>query len=417
MQNDGAILIKNKDGQFKTVGLEVHRPVIDRQQPVENIKTERKIESNLVVEKRIKEVNEKINKETVKKIEKKDNLPKPIAPEISAPAFYINLEDEQEVEKLRDKEKFNKQQERKNNLANTVEKIIKISGLVVNQEIKNRLYKIIESNLRGIRNLINTKEALIRPVNLGGAGLDDRQAQLILDAIKKFTGNNKLQTEQNGLDEKLDKKLKQEKNKDDEVKENQEKFGVSDLIKKEQELNQAVDLPELNSVGNKKIKRQEEVPVVQDIKEIKKEKVENDLSKNLQEMTHNKTELDLKEQEEKVEQPIMRHERRVYGPVEELASYNLQSFRALGNTPQDILKKIQDKLLLLQDESFEKRAEGITAWRNSEVYKIYLSLGQESMEKQKSVKELIVFKQDNNQPTLTLEEFEAISDFNQDLNA
>ncbi len=116
------------------------------------------------------------------------------------------------------------------------------------------------------------------------------------------------------------------------------------------------------------------------------------------------------------EQVTPKSERKIFGPVEELASYDLNSFRNLAPTPKQSLDKIKDKILLLQDESYEKRAQAIKAWRSSPVYQNYLSLGQESMEQGKSVKQIIYDYKEQNKPTLSFEEFEAISDFNEEIN-
>ena len=103
------------------------------------------------------------------------------------------------------------------------------------------------------------------------------------------------------------------------------------------------------------------------------------------------------------------------GPVQELQSFDLVVWRRLGNTANERTQKILDKINLLQEESYTKKAQGITAWRDSKVYKLYLQLGAESMIAGKEVAEFITDYENKNENTLSIEEFSAISDLNKQL--
>ncbi|MBT4210182.1 MAG: hypothetical protein HOE19_04725 [Candidatus Komeilibacteria bacterium] len=103
------------------------------------------------------------------------------------------------------------------------------------------------------------------------------------------------------------------------------------------------------------------------------------------------------------------------GPVQELQSFDLVGFRRLGNTASERTQKILDKINLLEQESYTKKAQGITAWRESSAYKLYLQLGAESMIAGKEVAEFIAEYENKNKDTLSTEEFSAISDLNKQL--
>lgn len=103
------------------------------------------------------------------------------------------------------------------------------------------------------------------------------------------------------------------------------------------------------------------------------------------------------------------------GPVEELASMTLQNFRRLANGPAQQADKILAKIALLEKDSVTKKAQGIEAWRNSEVYRLYLDLGEESLKSAKNIAAIIQARQDSQQNTLSVEEFAAISDLNKNL--
>jgi hypothetical protein len=103
------------------------------------------------------------------------------------------------------------------------------------------------------------------------------------------------------------------------------------------------------------------------------------------------------------------------GPVQELQSFDLVGFRRLGNEVDERTQKILDKINLLQQESYTKKAQGIAAWRDSPVYKLYLQIGAESMMAGKEVVDFISENESKNKETLSIEEFSTISDLNKQL--
>jgi hypothetical protein len=103
------------------------------------------------------------------------------------------------------------------------------------------------------------------------------------------------------------------------------------------------------------------------------------------------------------------------GPVQELQSFDLVGFRRLGETAEERVKKILARINLLEQDSYTKKAQGIAAWRDSEVYKIYLQIGTGSMVAGKEVADFIKQKQVQNEDILSIEEFSSISDLNKQL--
>lgn len=115
--------------------------------------------------------------------------------------------------------------------------------------------------------------------------------------------------------------------------------------------------------------------------------------------------------EEVQPEPAMRNP--LTGPVQELQSYDLVGFRRLGETAEERTQKILDKINLLEQESYTKKAQGIAAWRNSPTYKMYLQMGADSMTDGKNVEDYINSNQ--GKEILTINEFSAISDLNKQL--
>ncbi len=106
----------------------------------------------------------------------------------------------------------------------------------------------------------------------------------------------------------------------------------------------------------------------------------------------------------------------VMGPVEELKAISLADFRKMADSPQEAAEKILEKISYLEDESLIKRAEGIKAWKQSELYKLYLQIGNLSLAQKKPVERVIFELREAGQPYLTPVEFQAIADLNNRLS-
>ncbi|MCX6800164.1 MAG: hypothetical protein NT091_03390, partial [Candidatus Falkowbacteria bacterium] len=95
----------------------------------------------------------------------------------------------------------------------------------------------------------------------------------------------------------------------------------------------------------------------------------------------------------------IRYITKTMGPIEELANLNLIDFRRLHQNPQTAIIKIKEKIELLK----------------SPVNQTYLRIGQQSIAHGKSVGEVIKNLQSSNQDYLTEDEFEAVSELNNEL--
>ena len=105
---------------------------------------------------------------------------------------------------------------------------------------------------------------------------------------------------------------------------------------------------------------------------------------------------------------------RIHGPVGELQALTLVDWHRWG-TPEQAAQVVQDKINLLAEDSLTKKAEGIKAWKNSEIHKLYLEIGEESINKGKSVAQIIQERQRQSSPTLTEKEFNTVVELNENL--
>ena len=115
--------------------------------------------------------------------------------------------------------------------------------------------------------------------------------------------------------------------------------------------------------------------------------------------------------------PVMEEIRvnpKIYGPIDELKTITMEDWRRWG-TAAEGAKRILDKINLLGEESLVKKSQGITAWKNSAVNRMYLDIGTEAMDNGLSVDQVIAKRQQENRSTLTIEEFNAVGELNQKL--
>jgi hypothetical protein len=103
---------------------------------------------------------------------------------------------------------------------------------------------------------------------------------------------------------------------------------------------------------------------------------------------------------------------RIMGPIDELRYFNLKNFRRLSSDPQEAFSKIKEKIELLTKESYEKRLEGIQAWRENPLNKLYYQISRESLDQSKPISEVIKQRQENNVDYLSSEELKVLVSFN-----
>ena len=106
---------------------------------------------------------------------------------------------------------------------------------------------------------------------------------------------------------------------------------------------------------------------------------------------------------------------KIFGPIEELRTLTVKDFRRLVTAKATAAQRIADKIGLLKEDSFGKFAEGLKAWRTGEVYQLYLSMGTESMEKGRTIRETIESRAKAGRPYFSEQEFNSIVDLNRKL--
>ncbi|HTM69017.1 MAG TPA: hypothetical protein VL426_07030 [Candidatus Binatia bacterium] len=116
-------------------------------------------------------------------------------------------------------------------------------------------------------------------------------------------------------------------------------------------------------------------------------------------------------------QPVMsdvKFSPKLTGPVEELRSMTIKDFRRLSKDPREATLKLKDKIDLLEEQSFDVKTQGIRAWQDSEVNKLYLDILRKSLEG-KPVTEVIAELESKAAPYLSKAEFDSVMELNRKL--
>ena len=97
--------------------------------------------------------------------------------------------------------------------------------------------------------------------------------------------------------------------------------------------------------------------------------------------------------------------KKLLAPEDELRQMTLEQFRRLGRTPEARANKILDIIEVLGEESFTRKSAGMANWRQSPLFNLYRSIGQQALAKGRPIAEIIIGQEGG---TLTMEEYRAL---------
>ncbi len=296
-------------------------------------------------------------------------------------AFYFHPEDEEDVNKIVAEKGLDTQI----NLDPAAEEIIVLSGVrFASENSRSKVKNIILARLKHVREQAETRDALTRPMSEGGAGLSDSEAEVLISLVIEKMEQIEAGEYAPPVKSELDNLIKQS---DDTYQFDQSEIGAHEAF--------ADTLAQVKPEFT-------QIPRFQE-PEIKPEEVTTPHSKR-------PISTDIRPRVSDV-----RPMERVRGPIEELKYMNLAELHRIGTSALDNISHIKDKINALEEESFNKKVEGIKAWRQSPLYNMYLDIGRQSMEQGKSISQVIMERQQLGDETLSLQEFENISDLNQEL--
>jgi len=273
-------------------------------------------------------------------------------------------------------------------------------------DLLDRFRQILKIYLKSVRSRVDTKEALLRPIEMGGLAFDRTSADEIVALADQAKASpprpavnppRKITVPEDALSGAAEYDLAKE------------------LAKKKEAA--VVEAPNVWS----ELRAEEGADKIKKIENSEqKELIENKPEEVAEEASPAKPEVSRKII--KSEAPGAGKVRmddvkvpQVLGPIDELRHMDLNNFRRLDKNPGYAIHKIMEKINVIEDDGFDKRMEAVKAWRQSPVYKLYLELGEESMEQKKPVEIIIAERKDREERYLSNEEFSVIMDLNKSL--
>ncbi len=322
------------------------------------------------------------------------------------------------------------------------------------EKFRQRFEDIITLYLKEVQSKVETKILLKREKDIGGLGLKEKKINKVLNVIEKGKTPESQEKEQNIKKEVEEKPKKQSQKKDQKSKDKSETERESEKKEIKKPKSKAIDKNKLNDYD--KLLKDKEFQgspqkesdfkkqaqdifddISQEKEDIKKEKFKKEKLKK--EEKNKKAKQTKKEKAQKIKPKVRRKyqkkqeksqkdfkiperekkfdskpTQRAHGPIGEIRILTLEDFRRWGS-PKKAAQNIKDKINLLGEESVSKKAQAIKAWKNSQIYKLYLKIGEESINKEEPISEVIKEKQEKNLPTLTEKEFNTILELNEDL--
>ena len=329
-------------------------------------------------------------------------VPRPIMPQPRpSPArqnptadFYFHREDEEEVNRFRTR-LADATTPSGANIEQIADRLIRDFRLTfANDALRSRFVSIIVSRLKDVRDLIETKSMLMRPIEVGGIGLPETLVMQILSQVEE---------EILTLHSRPAEPISQEKPPEPlPVKPREEPIAppaiqtpppAAPTVPVRPPVPPRLDIPKPMAAV-----RPTPIPPRQ----------------TLTSQPANSGTTIVKRPVETT-RPVMsdiKPPAKTVGPVEEIFRLTPDDYRRLGKTLAEANDKIAEKLDLLEEDSYLKRAEGVKAWKKNAVHRLYLEIGRESMERNMAISDVIRQRQEANRPTVTEEEFHAIADLN-----
>ncbi len=339
----------------------------------------------------------------------------------------------------------------------SIEELLSLAGLDAKQEdLTSRLQNIVNIFNKGVRDSLDTRETLVKSKESGGLGLSKEKADMVIARLEQSKSPEptlklaRPKSPFDSLEQLRDVEYSFKENtpalkkptvpvpQDIEVGEEDQKSSqpsikkeitsaMSGLLKKViPEKKQLAPPPPTVVTGKNKIQETIIQTRQKPLFQIGMEDVQKVDSMPAESLMPKKPEVNLQPEKVTVNRPtvpidnlnrprlndVIKPVGRLQGPIEELAGLDLTRFSRLGGTAEEIIDKIKQKVELLGEESLTKRQQGINAWRHSPVYKMYLAIGQESMQSTKPITDII-----KSQPGgLSEEQFNAILELNRKLS-
>lgn len=330
--------------------------------------------------------------------------------------FFFSAEDEEEIKGLAKKLesfKVNKTENQKkqvnyDNIINATAKEIGVN--FSSEDLRKRFFGVMATYLKGIRNKVDTKQALSKDINSGGLNFSEIYADniLVLADQKRIEEEKKQENTPSQVGEIA---IESARDMDYDFK-NMPHYAKATrgkpLTDKALDDGLAISKKEILT-DSKSIEIESSEKIIENKKEISKPlKFKFEIAKRAAlkrpEMKSGKVKMD-----------DVKHVPKLLGPIDELREMDLLNFRRLSDDFTGRVKKISEKIEFLEEENYAQRLAGIKAWRQSKLNKMYLDIGRESIGASKGINVIIKARQEKGEDCLNEEEFLTIMELNKKL--
>jgi hypothetical protein len=377
-----------------------------------------------------------------KKMEDSETLPVPPVREAS---YHFSPEDAKEVKELAQKingyikgSSVNDQIEEKLN-----DIVSKIQINFGSQLLSGRFRNILKTYLSGIRDRLETKQTLTKPLESGGLGFDVESAEKVL-----LIADGDIKDISKVIDIKPPKKISvpEDKLTSDRI-EKLKSAGVRDIeydlssLERNKKVTDKIDTdhelappPPTRLQGTQEARPAGPKPPTRQGKAPAKWTEKTDLRRAAPSTPAKDKFITTAKQSEtkpaspkittefrtpiqtggKIKMEDVKFQPKIMGPIDELRYMSLVNFRRLDEDPLKAVIKIKEKIDILEEE-YSKKLEGIKAWRLCPVNRLYLKMGEASISKKRPINDIIEERKSRGKDYLNNREFEAIIKLNKEL--
>ncbi|MFA4941055.1 MAG: hypothetical protein WC582_00450 [Patescibacteria group bacterium] len=370
------------------------------------------------------------------------------APAVEGANFFFSSEDEEEIRELT--RKIGESAKGKivgDGIEGKLDSIMSLAQINFgSQELQDRFRSILRVYLRGVRDRIETKQTLKKPFAGGGLGFDSDSVDKVMEITDGVKGGEdisgkaplKIRLPEDEIAKKTgDKNVSDLKNigvRDVDydfssaiAKKSEKKIGFSEEIstmKPAEKLDISHELapppPSIFSPASQsknqplkkiEVEKPKTKPAVKKPSMMPMERFEIKRSAGGKMSFRRPSEATGKKKMEDVKYVPPK----IMSSIDELRYMDLVNFRRLAPDPLKQVMKIKEKINLLEEEKYSKRAEAISAWRQSPINRLYLAIGQKSISENKPIDVIIEEKKNSGEDYLTLDELKSIMDLNKEL--
>ncbi len=291
-------------------------------------------------------------------------------------------------------------------------------------ELSERFKQILKTYLRGIRNRLETRVALVKPFANGGLSFDEDSADKVMSLADKVLNGKKVES-MKPLAKIRIPEMEEAAAAVKPARVEIARDAVYDFSKLKKTLGDARDR-QTETIKNdlKKLDTGHELSAPASAKAPTSKPVSAALKPAAPEIAplaaqmpliKRRFEAENLSQSPRAKLQDVKYVPKVMGPLDEIKYLDLTGFRRLDRDPARIIDKIKSKIDLLAEEDYAKKLEGIRFWRSSPVNRQYLEIGHLSISSGKPIDVIIEEKKARGEESLTAQEFEAIMDLNKSL--